>query len=455
MERSTLIGTTVVVRSDALVGGCRWLAAAVLPWFAGAGALAQGPPGELPPAPVVVARVQEREINVGQTFVGTVVPLRTSTVGSPVEGRVIEFSVNEGDRVKAGQRLVQLRTRTLEIELAGAKAERELRQHELAELELTRPKEIEQAEARMLAGKALMDFAASRLARDRDLQGKVSNAITQDEYQEHVSAAEEARETYREKKSAWELANAGLWDKKIDQARARLAIQQETVLRLEDDIQEHTIVAPFDGYVTEEFTEMGQWIAKGSPVVQVVELESVDVEVPVPEAHVANLSVGARSRVEIGALSETMLQGEVVLVVPQADVRSRSFPVKIRVKNRIAPNGIWIKPGMFARVTLPVGDKGSALMVPKDALVLSERSTMVWVVQPEAKTPTTGRVRPVSVELGLADDEWIEIRGELQPGQLVVIEGNERISPSRPVLMTNLQSGSHTPPKSPPQGTSN
>ena len=85
--------------------------------------VAQPLSGELPPAPVRVARVVQRQINAGQTFVGTVVPLRTSMVGSSVEGHVTEFLVNEGDHVQAGQRLAQLRIHSLELELPASQAE--------------------------------------------------------------------------------------------------------------------------------------------------------------------------------------------------------------------------------------------------------------------------------------------------------------------------------------------
>ena len=58
----------------------------------------QGPPAAL----VAVSPVVEREVTAGQTFVGTVMPLKKAVVGSAVDGRVIEFPLNEGDRVERG-----------------------------------------------------------------------------------------------------------------------------------------------------------------------------------------------------------------------------------------------------------------------------------------------------------------------------------------------------------------
>jgi multidrug efflux pump subunit AcrA (membrane-fusion protein) len=70
---------------------------------------------------VAAEQVVERDVHAPQTFVGTVMPKRVSSVGSAVDGRVTDFAVNEGDRVEKGQVLCQLLTGQLDIQLAGAK----------------------------------------------------------------------------------------------------------------------------------------------------------------------------------------------------------------------------------------------------------------------------------------------------------------------------------------------
>ncbi|NUN51177.1 MAG: efflux RND transporter periplasmic adaptor subunit [Planctomycetaceae bacterium] len=377
----------------------------------------------------MVAPVEQRELNIGETFVGTVQPLRTSTVGSPVEGRVVEFLVNEGDAVKAEAPLARLRTTSLDIQLAAAKAELTLRRQQLAELENgTRPEEIDQAQARMEAAKALMDFAQSRLKRTQSLFER--NVASQDELQDQASAAEAAAKTYADRKLAWELAVQGPRMEQIEQARAQVAVQEETIRRLEDDIAEHTIRSPFNGYVTAEHTEVGQWISKGDPVADVVEISSVDVEVMVLETYLSQLEPGTEARVEISAIPGADWLGKVAAVVPQADVRSRSFPVKIRLENRPLPSGMMLKPGMFARVTLPVGNRRPALLVPKDALVLG-KATVVYIAADNPRAPGQKAAGPVAVELGAAMKGLVEVRGPLKPGDLVVVEGNEGLFPGR------------------------
>ncbi|MCH7685445.1 MAG: biotin/lipoyl-binding protein, partial [Planctomycetes bacterium] len=81
---------------------------------------------------VAVSKVIEREVTTGQRAVGTLNPVKVSVIGSAIDGRVVEFLVNQGQFVKQGAPLAKLRTDTLEIELAAANAELELRTQELA-----------------------------------------------------------------------------------------------------------------------------------------------------------------------------------------------------------------------------------------------------------------------------------------------------------------------------------
>ena len=87
------------------------------------------------PSAVKVALVEKRPVRSTQGFSATVVPGKKAIIGSAVEGRVLELHVQEGDFVKQGQTIAQLRTGTIEIELAGAEAELALRKAELLELQ--------------------------------------------------------------------------------------------------------------------------------------------------------------------------------------------------------------------------------------------------------------------------------------------------------------------------------
>jgi len=394
--------------------------------------LTQGPPRA---APVVVSPVVAREVTVGQEFVGTVMPLKKATIGSAVDGRVVEYPLNEGDRVAKGEPLAQLLTDTIKLQIAAAEAELELRRQALAELENgTRPEEVEQAKARMLSAEARKNYMKARADRSQKLYD-ASRAISEEELDEAISSGTEAQQAYLEARAAYDLAVTGPRKEQIAQARAQVAMQQATVEQLKDQLTKHTIVSRFDGYVTAEHTEVGQWVKQGDPVADVVALDEVEVVAYVVEQHVPYVRVGMQVNVEIPAIPGQRFAGVVSEVVPQADVQARTFPVKVRVANQFTDGVPLLKAGMYARVSLPTGKKQMATLVSKDALVLGGPQPMIYVFQGASQNGQSGKVVPVPVEIGVADGRLIQVTGPVKPGQLVVVQGNERLRPGQDVAI--------------------
>ncbi len=390
-----------------------------------------------PAANVVVAKVVEQTVAAGQTFVGTTTPVRKSMVGSAVDGRVAVYPINEGDFVQKNQPLAQLLTATISLEVKAAKSELTLRKEELNELENgSRPAEIRQAKAGMLAAKTAMEYHQKKKIRAEELYR--SNALNADELQLIISEQIQAEQKYLQAMEGYQLVVDGPRKERIEQARAQFAIQQSVVEKLEDQLSKHTIKAPFDGFISAEHTEVGQWVQRGELVAEVLAMNEIDILTQVPENVVPFVKQGMQVNVRIAALPEYLFAAQVVTIAPQADIRARTFPVKIRIKNKIENHVPLIKSGMIARVTLPTGTKKKSLFIPKDALVLGGRTTMVYVVAPGEKKGTL-IAAPVSVETGIAKGELIQVIGNLQPGQQVITRGNERLRPGQSIAIIEPQ----------------
>ena len=386
------------------------------------------------PKPVVAAAVVRKDVSTGVTLVGSVRPLKTSVVGSAVDGRVLEYPIRQGQRVKAGDTLAQLRTGTIELELAVAQAELALRQSELDEMKNgSRPEEKAQALALLHEAEAVRDLATERVGMKESLYKR--RAISDDEWLDTKSAEVVAQKKYESVKASYDLVMAGPRAERVAQAEARMKGQAEAVEKLSDQIKLHTIRAPFDGYVTVESAQVGRWVLKGDPVAEVVLLDEVEVEVRVPEDVVAGLALGAECRVAVTALPDKVFTGPIAFITPQANDKSRTFPVMITVKNTIVDGVPVLKSNMFARATLPVGQPAPGLLVPKDSIVLGgPAGPMVYVV--DTADGKTGKVRPAPVQLGVADGGNIAVTGPLKPGDLVVTQGNERLFPGTEVSIT-------------------
>ncbi len=394
------------------------------------------------PAVVEILPIDQREVEMTQATLGSIMPTRRAVIGSAVDGRVVEFWVREGDRVEKDQPLAKLLTATIELELEAAEAELELRKHELTELQNgSLPQEIEQAKARVEASRV----AAEYLEKDAQRLNKlgVNSAISVSEIENSLSRWLEAQQVLIEAQAAYQLAIDGPRPERIAQAHARVAMQAANVEKLRDQVGKHTMYSRFAGYVTVEHTEIGQWLPRGEPVAEIIALDEVDVLAKVVEAHIPYIHVGDPVNVEVPALGGRVMQGTVHAIIPEADERSRTFPVKVRLTNEFNQEGEpLLQAGMLARASLATGAKQTALMVPKDALVLGGPTTLIWTIDSSSIAAAAGPAGPakrveanaiaVPVQTGVEQNDWIEVRGDLIGGTNVVVRGNERIPPARP-----------------------
>ncbi len=316
-----------------------------------------------PPIPVVVAEVEERRIQKPIAVVGNVEPDRVSLVASEVAGYVESMLVKEGQFVKKGDVLLEFRTKPIEIRLREARA---------AKLE---------AEARF-------ELASKNLVRIQEL------------YKKGVASLQQLQDAESEKKA---------WAGRVDQLQAQIE-------RYLYDLSRAKVLAPFNGYITKQHAEIGQWVGEGGAVVELIDIDNVEIEVDFPERYVNEVKVGDRVYVSFDALPGVKVEGKVLSVVPQADLNARTFPVKVGV----------IKSGMVARVSFLVGEPVVSKFVPKDAIVERDNLRFVFVVE-------NGIVKPVPVNTGISYKGLIEVFGPVNVGELVVIRGNERLQPGQPV----------------------
>ncbi len=387
---------------------------------------------------MAVEAVTERPLAARQDFVANVNPYRRSIVGSPVDGRVEDFLVKAGQAVTARQPLTQLRTRTIEIEIAAAEAELALRRAELTEMRNgLRAEEIELARARAKAAAATNAYAQAKLKRfDRLFQS--SSGLSRDEFESARADALAAEAAADEARSALALAEEGNRAEQIEQAAARVDVQEQVVEGFKDRLDKYTIRSPFDGFIVAESTEAGAWVRQGDPVAEVVEIDPIEVEVFVPESKIGFVGPGDAVEVKVESVPDKVFSGTVEHIVPLADSRSRTFPVRVSVENPEVDGRHLLLPGMLARVSLPTSRSQVQMLVPKDALQFGGPSPVVLRVD-------EGKAQVVPVTTGPSDGAWIAITtvppGQLKSGDLVITRGNERLRPGQEI--------SYAPPDTP------
>jgi len=403
-----------------LIIGGRLIAVAIVAFLLTAATAALAQRG---PALVEVSPAIEMEIAPGRALVGSIMPRRRSVIGSAVEGRVDELPYRAGERVPAGEAVSELKKKTISILVAAAKAAYDAAEWEYKKaVEGPRKEERDEAEARKKAAQARFDFVQSRFKRVQRLRDR--NAATENELEEALSVYLAAKHTLDAETAAAALVDEGTRKEDIAIAKARMMAAQEEHNRLVDRKTKYTAKAPFAGYVAKEHTQVGEWLKDGDPVVELVELDFVEVEAFVPQRYIRYVEPGTSITVTVEGVLDKPLTGKVSRIVPQADTRTRTFPVKVELQNVFNGDQPALREGMLARVTLPVGERRMAVAVPKDALVLGGKSPVIYVFE-------GSKVRMVPVDLGAAEQGMVEVRGELKPGAQVVVKGNERLRPGQ------------------------
>lgn len=329
----------------------------LLVWRAGR----EGPPGPSgAPAParsaegLATALVERRTVEATTEAVGTVRARLSATVSSKGMGRVLDLRVRSGDRVTRGQVLMVL---------AGEET----------------AARVEQARAAVRATEVSLADAERDLTRLRQL------AAEQIVARRDVDAAEARAEV----------------------ARARVLEAQSALSEAAALARELTVTAPMTGVVAETLVDVGDLAAPGRGLLTVYDPTRLRLEAPVRETLARRLASGQRVQVVVDAIGAEM-EGEVDVVVPEADPAARSFLVKVNL-----PKLPGLFPGMFGRLRFVTGSV-EILAVPRAAVRLVGQLETVEVVE-------DGSVRTRQVRLGRTYGDLVEVLAGLSAGERVVV----------------------------------
>ena len=380
------------------------------------------------PAPVRVAKVEKAQRPLDASYLGTTRPHRSVSVGAKVAGRVSEMLVEDGALVAAQAPLLRLDRADVTIEIAVAEAELLLREQELAELENgSRKEDLAAARAMVKRREGEKRYADWRAKRSADLVAK-GTIPEEDLYRDERNAAV-ADASLAEAEAALQRLETGARPEHIAQARARVAMQEAALARIRLRSQDHEVRAPMKGTIARRLVETGAWVRLGEPLVELVELDPLEIEVPVPEDAADTLRRGGQAELTLPS-KPGVLSGRIVAILPLADPRARTVPVRISLPNPAKADGPALGGGRSIRVRFLV-EGPESLLVPKDALVLGAGKTIVYRVNKGADGALT--VEAIPVEVGQAKERWVEVRGALEAGQRVVTGGNERLRPGQGV----------------------
>jgi HlyD family secretion protein len=308
-------------------------------------------------------------------------------------GRVTAIYVEEGQKVKRGELVLQIDDQRLKAAV-----------------------EQQQASVRM------QEIAIQR----QQLQAE--NLRTQWERQRTLNERKLVNEdSFTTATNNLKIAEVDLMSSKEQLEQARALLDQQ-----EDRLSKTRVYAPIDGTITTLDIKVGETaIASstnipGSSLMTIANPASIQTEVNVDEADIADVEIGQKAQVVAIAYPEQPVEGIVESIAVSAKVatgqQGQSFAIKIRL---LDPEKITLRPGMTCRAEIFTATKGGVLAAPIQAILVDEDLTTDAVTR-DVFVNRNGRAAKVSVEVGIADDTYQEIVSGLSPGDEVVT-GPDRV----------------------------
>ncbi len=332
-------------------------------------------PGRAGPEPKAPPRTLE--------LTGRIAPAEQADLYARVPGYVRKVNADIGDRVKAGDVLVELSVPELTAGLDEKKAE--VKRAEAEVENARRAVQIAEAAPRTavthakLAEAAVKRAAASSTAKKKHLErlsdlrksGNIDQGIIDDAQRDAdvaMAAVAEAQARLQEARAAQPEAEArhAMAQVAVKAAEAGLQVAQAAARRAAVMLQYSRVPAPFDGVVVKRAVNVGDLAGpvgdrRGELLFTVARIDRVRVVVDVPERDVSRVRKGGRATVRVEVYPKRSFTGAVARLAPALDPNKGSLRVEIDVPN---PNSELL-PGMFARVSLdappqapqPAGDK--------------------------------------------------------------------------------------------------
>ena len=313
-------------------------------------------------------------------------------VGTPVAGRVREIRVKRGDRVAKGDVLLVLDSPDIGV------AQSEYLQKRTAVV-IAEPA-VDLAKAAYERGKAL--YETSKGITLTDLQKREADQLAA----KNAVLAAQADVTAAENR----LHLLGMKQEAVEQLAKTLEISPEYVVH-----------APIAGEVVEREATVGEHVGpEREALVVLADMAKLWVIVDVPEARLAEISVGSHARISAAAMPGRKFEGAVSYIAPELDPAKRTARVRVEVLR----DGTALRPGMFAQASIAVGAAGAkgepVLAVPEEAVQTIEGDPAVFVPAKGEANTFTKRV----VRVGAPIDELVPVLEGLAEGESVVVAGS-------------------------------
>ena len=365
-------------------------------------------------ATLTIVEVAEGEFNDYIRLSGQVQPMTTIQI-SPLEGGVVqEIIVEEGARVRAGERLLVLSNDNLDLQILNSEAE-------LAEKEnLLRNTLISMEQQKLSLRQEQLQLQTEVGQMKREFES------LQQLYAEKLVAREEflrAEENYNLAANRLQLVNERAYQdslyrsvqvSQMQESLANMRLNMQMIRRRKDNL---TIKAPIDGELGLLDVVLGQSIAQGTKIGQINDVGNYKIEAQVDEHYIDRVMPGLEAEFE---RRDEQFRAVVRKVYPE--VRNGKFRADLKFVG-IQPDNIRI--GQTYYLNLQLGEPEEAVLVPRGAFFQTTGGRWIYVVDADGEGATRREIR-----ISRQNPQYYEVLEGLQPGERVITSGYEKFGDS-------------------------
>jgi RND family efflux transporter MFP subunit len=355
--------------------------------------------------PVKIEAVSEQTVIRSIEVIGTLAAVDEVTVSSEADGIVSRILHDLGDRVRAGDVLVELDREKAQYNLEQQRA---ALARTLAQYGAPDPQHLPVSEKTPDVQKANADLAQAKQSFDRASQLFTRTLVPQQTLDDAATALQSKQASY---------------DLSLQNAKNLVAsiVAAEAAMKLADrQLRDTYVRAPFDGYVEKRFVNLGQLVkgSLGTPVavMGVVRLDPLRVTGEIPEKMVPWIAVGQPVEVHVDAYPDKAIAGKMSRISPAVNSATRAFPFEALVPN----DGALLKPGTFARLSVRTNKADRVLSLPYAALQYRYGVNRVFVVNGD-------RLVAKELKVGERLGDRIEIVSGVGAGEPVAITDVDKL----------------------------
>lgn len=243
-----------------------------------------------------------------------------------------------------------------------------------------------------------------------------------------ISAQEDLKKEEDELKAVETLVKSGaIPGEQLDKARANFAKAKAQLIRVQENLEDYIIRAPWNGFVSKVHITEGTFVAPRTALVEMFDPGSLVVQFSVPERIAGLITRATKLIVKIDAFPDKQLKAGIIRIYPDLDLKTRSRLIEANLNEKLP-----VIPGMFVRIKAILNTIPQAVTIPSVAVIqMPNGEKIVYVV-------SDGKAVRKKINTGIEDSSLslIQVVNGIEPNEQIVVSGHESLKNGIEVKIT-------------------